>query len=67
MLTKKKVGELEMLMEEMAQETLIHGLTERERKTSLIILLQKIQGRQWQRSEHVMNKLGKVITNTDTY
>lgn len=67
MLNKKKVGELEILMEEMAQETLIHRLTKRERKTSLIILFQKIQGRQWQRSEHVMNKPGKVITNTDMY
>lgn len=38
MLNKKKVGELEMLMDEMAQETLIHRLTERERKTTLIIL-----------------------------
>lgn len=54
-----------MLMEEMAQETLIHRL-QRERKTSLIILFQKIQGRWWLKSEHVMNKLGKVITNTNS-
>lgn len=67
MLSKKKVGELEILMEETAQETPIHRLTERERKTSLIMLFQKIQGRQLQRSEHVMNKLGKVITNTNMY
>lgn len=52
-------------MEEMAQETLIHRL-QRERKTSLIILFQKIQGRWWLKSEHVMNKLGKVITNTNS-
>lgn len=34
MLNKKKVGHLEILMEEMSQETLIHRLTEREENIS---------------------------------
>lgn len=55
-------------MEEMAQETLIQRLTERQENTSdNRILFQKIGDRWLQRSEHVMNKLGKVITNTNMH
>lgn len=50
-------------MEEMAWQIQIHKLRKKNISDNKI-LFQKTQDRWLQRSEHVMNKLGKVITNT---